>query len=131
VLDDCYNANPMSTKAALNTLAAVSDRADGSGAVIGSMLELGPGADALHREIGRHAGLTGVCWLAATGPHAEALASGAREEAVDTVLVASDAMALADDVKAFATAGRWLLLKGSRGGRLERLLVPLGIEEAA
>ena len=120
----------MSTKAALDTLAAVADCELGLGAVLGSMLELGPSADALHREVGEYAGQVGVQWLAATGPHADALAAGARDAGVETVLVAADAMGLADEVTAFATDGRWMLLKGSRGGRLERLLVPLGTEEA-
>ncbi len=127
VLDDCYNANPMSTKAALDTLVAVGNAACGLGAVLGSMLELGTQADALHREVGLYAGEVGIAWIAATGPHAEALAEGAREAGVSTVLVAADAMSLADEVTSFTTDGRWLLLKGSRGGRLERLLVPLGL----
>jgi UDP-N-acetylmuramoyl-tripeptide--D-alanyl-D-alanine ligase len=129
VLDDCYNANPMSTKAALDTLAAVGDAGCGLGAVLGSMLELGEGADALHRDVGRHAAQVGVVWLAATGPHADALAEGAREGGVDTVHVADDAMELSDAVSSYTTDGRWLLLKGSRGGRLERLLIPLDIGE--
>jgi len=130
VLDDCYNANPMSTKAALDTLAAVADREIGLGAVLGSMLELGPSADELHRDVGRHAGEIGLQWLAATGPHADALAGGAREAGVESVLVAEDAMDVANEVTSFATDGRWVLLKGSRGGRLERLLSHLGTEEA-
>jgi UDP-N-acetylmuramyl pentapeptide synthase len=68
-------------------------------------------------------------WLAATGPHADALAEGAREGGVDTVHVADDAMELSDAVSSYTTDGRWLLLKGSRGGRLERLLIPLDIGE--
>ena len=131
VLDDCYNANPMSTNAALDTLAAVGNSACGLGAVLGSMLELGEQADALHHDVGRHAASVGVVWLAATGPHADALAEGAREGGVETVHVVDDAMELEEAVRTFTTDGRWLLLKGSRGGRLERLLPPLGVGEVS
>ena len=130
VLDDAYNANPMSTKAALDTLAAIGNPACGLGAVLGSMLELGEDADALHREVGRHAAKAGLVWLTASGIHADALAEGAREGGVNTVLVVEDALEASEAAQAFTTDGRWLLLKGSRGGRLERLLSPLGIGEA-
>jgi UDP-N-acetylmuramoyl-tripeptide--D-alanyl-D-alanine ligase len=131
VLDDCYNANPMSTKAALDTLAVVGNVDCGLGAVLGSMLELGERADGLHRDVGRHAAEAGVVWLAATGPHANALAEGAREGGVETIHVVDDAMELEEAVSTFTTDGRWLLLKGSRGGRLERLLPTLGIGEVS
>jgi UDP-N-acetylmuramoyl-tripeptide--D-alanyl-D-alanine ligase len=66
VIDDAYNANPESTAAALDALAAL-----GSGrrrwAVLGEMLELGDESGLLHREIGRHAASTGVDELVAVG----------------------------------------------------------------
>jgi len=129
VLDDCYNANPMSTKAALRTLAEVGNSACGLGAVLGSMLELGEDADALHHEVGRFAAEQGVVWLAATGKHAAALAEGARDGGVQSVLQVADADELVEAAQRFTIDGRWLLLKGSRGERLERLLAPLGVEE--
>lgn len=134
VLDDCYNANPASTRAALETLAEVAGDAPPrmKGAVLGSMLELGPTADDLHREIGQAAVTLGVGWLAVLGPHAEALAEGARCAGLDdaSLIVAEDAAELSDAVREFAAEGRWLLLKGSRGGRLERLLDVLAPSDA-
>ncbi|MGM0576599.1 MAG: UDP-N-acetylmuramoyl-tripeptide--D-alanyl-D-alanine ligase [Myxococcota bacterium] len=126
VLDDCYNANPASARAALATLGEVAAGAAARGAVLGSMLELGDRADDLHREVGRAAAEAGVTWLAATGPHADALVEGARSGGVEDVRTAGDAADLVDDLQAFAGPDRWLLLKGSRGQRLERLLEPLG-----
>ena len=130
VLDDAYNANPASTRAALATLAAVARDATALGAVLGSMLELGPEADALHEEVGRFAAEQGVTWLAATGVHGEALAAGARAAGLADVRAVADADALVEDARSFAGPGRWLLLKGSRGEHLERLLAPLGAERS-
>ncbi len=130
VLDDCYNANPASTKAALQTLGEVAADAPARGAVIGSMLELGPSADALHAEVGRAAAAAGVTWLRATGPHGPAVVASAQAAELADAVAVADASDLQEDVKAFAAPGRWVLLKGSRGQRLERLLAPLGVEEA-
>lgn len=122
VLDDCYNANPASTRAALDTLSAVAPRGAVLGAVLGTMRELGPEAALLHQRVGAHAAVAGVTWLAATGEHAADLAEGARRAGVETILTAADAVELEGAVRDFAADGRWLLLKGSRGERLERLL---------
>ncbi len=131
VLDDAYNANPASTRAALETLRDVAADAPRRGAVLGSMLELGPTSADLHRDIGAAAVACGVDWLAATGPFADAIAQGARAAGLTDVRTAADALELADDVRAFAAEGRWLLLKGSRGGRLERLLDVLASPSAS
>ncbi|MEZ4266095.1 MAG: UDP-N-acetylmuramoyl-tripeptide--D-alanyl-D-alanine ligase [Myxococcota bacterium] len=132
VLDDCYNANPASTMAALAALGDVAKSAARRGAVIGSMLELGETSDALHRAVGEAAAHARVDWLAATGPYAESLLAGARAAGLTDLIAAADAPDLIDAVRAFAAPDRWLLLKGSRGQRLERLLAPLGVagEEA-
>jgi UDP-N-acetylmuramoyl-tripeptide--D-alanyl-D-alanine ligase len=126
VLDDCYNANPAATRAALLTFAEVFAKTPRAHrlAVIGSMRELGPTAEIHHAKLGRLAGETAATVLA-TGPHAASLSSSAT--------AAGAASHAADDFEAlrqvFAT---WLqthpngvvLLKGSRGERLERALTP-------
>src|SRR4029079_7919833 len=74
VVNDCYNANPMSMRAALDDLAA-----SASGrrvAVLGDMLELGPDEDRFHAEIGVHARESGVDLLVAVGPRAAHFADG-------------------------------------------------------
>ena len=74
MIDDCYNANPMSMRAAIDEL-SVSAPARRV-AVLGDMLELGPQAESFHRELGRHAQARGVELLVTVGP----LAAAMREE---------------------------------------------------
>lgn len=130
ILDDCYNANPASMHAALETFGEVAREATSRGAVLGSMLELGQTAPALHEAVGTAAGAVGVVWLGAVGPFAEDMARGARQAGVAEVRTASDCVALTDALRRFAQPGRWLLLKGSRSNRLERLLPILGAQGA-
>jgi len=128
ILDDCYNANPTSTAAALRTLEEIAPGAKRA-AVIGSMLELGPTSAELHREIGALAAATGIEWLGATGPFASDIAAGARASGLESVMAVEDAMELQEALKTSLTSEHWLLLKGSRGQRLERILRVLGLDE--
>jgi UDP-N-acetylmuramoyl-tripeptide--D-alanyl-D-alanine ligase len=112
VVNDCYNANPMSMRAALDDLAA-----SASGrrvAVLGDMLELGPDEDRFHAEIGIHARESGVDLLVAVGPRAAHLADGYGE-----VVALPDAQAAAAAVPGLLEPGDTVLLKGSRGVGLE------------
>src|SRR5207302_8440894 len=70
LIDDCYNANPMSMRAALDDLAPVAERGAHSRrvAVLGDMLELGPAEQEFHREIGERARAAGVDLLVTVGP---------------------------------------------------------------
>jgi UDP-N-acetylmuramoyl-tripeptide--D-alanyl-D-alanine ligase len=112
VINDCYNANPMSMRAALDDLAA-----SASGrrvAVLGDMLELGPDEARFHAEIGAHARETGVDVLVAVGPRAAHFADGYGE-----VIALPDAQAAAAAVPGLLAPGDTVLLKGSRGVGLE------------
>jgi len=112
VINDCYNANPMSMRAALDDLAA-----SASGrrvAVLGDMLELGPDEARFHAEIGAHARETGVDVLVAVGPRAAHFADGYGE-----VIALPDAQAAAAAVPDLLAPGDTVLLKGSRGVGLE------------
>jgi UDP-N-acetylmuramoyl-tripeptide--D-alanyl-D-alanine ligase len=122
ILDDCYNANPTSMRASLDTFKSLTQGIAKRIAVLGTMLELGPNAPQLHREIGAFAAESGVTHLFVVGSLAEHLAQGARESGLQDVREGSDVLALVDDIRSSATAGSWLLLKGSRNGRLERVL---------
>ncbi len=115
VVDDCYNANPGSVRAAIDLLAGGSGRRT---LIMGAMRELGEGSARMHREVGEYAASAGLdaFW-------------GVGEE-------------LRDAVAAFGTHGRWfadcaaagaaavnefnaedtVLIKGSRGARMERVL---------
>ncbi len=128
ILDDTYNANPASMKAALETLSSIA----GQGmriAILGDMLELGQEAESYHREIGRAALEKGVDILIAVGDMAEEMAAGA--DGVRTVLTFKDRDELCSwidfrwqeliesrDVK----GELFLLIKGSRGVGLERVI---------
>jgi UDP-N-acetylmuramoyl-tripeptide--D-alanyl-D-alanine ligase len=112
VVNDCYNANPMSMRAALDDLAA-----SASGrrvAVLGDMLELGPDEARFHAEVGAHARAVGVDVLVAVGPRAAHFADGYGE-----VIALPDAQAAAQAVPGLLQPGDTVLLKASRGVGLE------------
>jgi UDP-N-acetylmuramoyl-tripeptide--D-alanyl-D-alanine ligase len=113
VIDDCYNANPMSMRAALDDLAA---SANGRRvAVLGDMLELGPDEVRFHEEIGAHARAVGVDVLVTVGPLAVAMTGEFGGEA-HHVERASEAVPLLREVLA---PGDTVLVKASRGVGLE------------
>jgi UDP-N-acetylmuramoyl-tripeptide--D-alanyl-D-alanine ligase len=129
VIDDCYNANPMSMRAALDDLAATAAGVEHARrvAVLGDMLELGPDERRFHVEIGRHAGEVGVDVLVTVGPLAAAMAEGF-EGAVHGVETAPDAAAL---VPGLLQARDVVLVKASRGVGLELVCRALGQGVAA
>jgi UDP-N-acetylmuramoyl-tripeptide--D-alanyl-D-alanine ligase len=114
VINDCYNANPLSMRAALDDL-ATQETAGRRVAVLGDMLELGAGERAHHEEIGAHAGAAGVELLIAVGPRAAAMVGPFAGEAV-AVADAGAAAALAAEL---VEPGDLVLVKGSRGVGLE------------
>jgi len=121
VLDDTYNANPASMRAALETLAEM----PGTGAraaALGSMFELGKDAPGMHYEIGTLAARLGVERLYALGPDARHYAAGARDAGMARVMVCEDHDTMASAVIGDARQGDLLLVKGSRGTRMEQLV---------
>ncbi len=130
VLNDCYNANPGSMAAALQTLAA--SRAARRLAALGEMLELGPGAEAAHRELGRRVAAH-VDALFLMGAHAAAVRDGAIAGGLppERITIATSHAALADALGAILVPGDLVLLKGSRGAALERVLQRLTGERSA
>jgi UDP-N-acetylmuramoyl-L-alanyl-D-glutamate--2,6-diaminopimelate ligase len=113
LINDCYNANPMSMRAALDDLAesAPARRV----AVLGDMLELGPEERRLHREVGAYARERGVELLVAVGPLAQEMGDGL-DGSVHRV---PDAAAAAALLPRLLRAGDSVLVKGSRGVGLE------------
>jgi UDP-N-acetylmuramoyl-tripeptide--D-alanyl-D-alanine ligase len=124
VLDDCYNANPASMGEALDLLATIETRG-ARRAVLGDMLELGPTSEALHEAVGRR--VPAAAWLYATGAFGEAVARGARTAGVpeERIRVFAEAEALVEAVRRDTKAGDLVLVKGSRGMRLERVVEAL------
>jgi UDP-N-acetylmuramoyl-tripeptide--D-alanyl-D-alanine ligase len=119
VIDDCYNANPMSMRAAIDELAASAPAR--RVAVLGDMLELGPASAALHREIGEHASAQGVELLLGVGPLAAEIVGAFAGDAH----LASDAQAAARLLPELLQARDTVLVKGSRGVGLERVVASL------
>jgi UDP-N-acetylmuramyl pentapeptide synthase len=119
VIVDCYNANPASMTAALRSLAERATKVQAL-AVVGDMLELGEHAAGAHRQLGMLACELGVGVLA-LGAQAQTVvaAAGDRGEVADSPATAA-ARALAR-----TSPGDWILIKASRGMRLERVLVAM------
>jgi len=122
VLDDTYNANPASTRAALEVLAGLKGRGRAL-AVLGDMLELGRNSRSRHEDLGRYAAELGLDLLVAVGPRARYAAGGAEAAGLDGRVV---------HFRKADQAGTWLkthirpldrvLVKGSRGMKMETVI---------
>ncbi|MCB9514886.1 MAG: UDP-N-acetylmuramoyl-tripeptide--D-alanyl-D-alanine ligase [Candidatus Latescibacteria bacterium] len=126
VVDDSYNANPDSMRAALEWLAAAPLPAEARRwAVLGDMLELGDGAADLHRALGERAAVLGtagaIAGLFAYGPLSRALVDAARAAGLDAAHF-DDHAALAEALAARLAPGDLLLVKGSRGMAMETVI---------
>lgn len=125
LIDDAYNANPSSMKAALDTLQQMV-RPRFRIAVLGDMLELGDDAAALHREVGRHAAQADIERLYLTGDFAGDIAEGARKAGMDAArIVIGSIEDFAVDLIDRAETRHHILVKGSRGMRMERIVKKL------
>lgn len=116
VIDDTYNANPASMRAAINVLVKHSDNL----MVVGDMGELGASADAEHKLLGVLAAKRGVQELFACGFYAQIVADGFGEGAI--------AFATQDKLVAFLNTQKLsgtILVKGSRSARMERVIEAL------
>jgi UDP-N-acetylmuramoyl-tripeptide--D-alanyl-D-alanine ligase len=116
VVNDCYNANPMSMRAALDHLAA--SPAERRIAVLGTMAELGPDGERFHRELGAHAADVGVDVLVTVGEAALPFGAGFDGEKY-AVGSPEEARALIEEL---ARPGDRVLVKGSRSAGLERVV---------
>jgi UDP-N-acetylmuramoyl-tripeptide--D-alanyl-D-alanine ligase len=126
IINDCYNANPASMKAAIALLVEL---AAGSRtiAVLGDMLELGPETQTLHREVGAYLAERGVSRLIACGALGRSLAKGARAAglASDRIEEAADAAVAAEIVRKLVQPGDVVLVKASRGMKMEQVIEQL------
>jgi len=127
VINDCYNSNPVAL-AAMVALLAKTPGYRRRILVAGEMLELGPTSAELHREAGRKAAALGALdWIIAVQGQASALLEGARaaghpETRVKFFASSEEAGAFVQDLVA---PGDLLLVKGSRGVRMERIVEAL------
>lgn len=123
VLNDAYNANPDSTAAALEALVALArGRGARAVAVLGEMRELGESSAAEHRAVGRLAGELGVAQVVGIGGAAAEVVAGAREttRGEEPVQVHDNAAAI-DWLRAHLAPGDVVLVKASRGARLDEV----------
>jgi UDP-N-acetylmuramoyl-tripeptide--D-alanyl-D-alanine ligase len=129
VLNDAYNANPNSMKAAIDTLAELST----SGrrvAVLGEMRELGALSEKYHRELGEYAAAKGkLDLLICVGDGGAWIADAAK--AVGEVFSFADSAAAAAAIGAMLLPGDLILLKASRGIRLEKVAAAIAQHQAA
>lgn len=122
VVDDAYNANPASMRAALDLLALWPDRRKVFFA--GTMLELGPASREAHQALGRDAVRAGVERLVAVGAEADATIRGAREAGLREEAAATfeDADAAAAEAVGIVEDGDVVLVKGSRAAHMEKVV---------
>jgi UDP-N-acetylmuramoyl-tripeptide--D-alanyl-D-alanine ligase len=114
LVNDCYNANPVSMRAALSHLASL--EGERRIAVLGEMAELGPGAAGYHREVGESARASGIDLLIGVG-------EPARDYGPDELLGTPEETA--EWLAAQAEPGDTILVKGSRSAGLEAVAVAL------
>ena len=124
LVDDSYNANPGSFRAAIDVLSGLSQE---PWLVMGEMMELGPHSGQCHEEVARYAREAGVRRLYALGAHAERCARvfGAGAQAYASLDEAAAAL------QAHMRPDCAVLVKGSRGAKLERLVAKLASGRSA
>jgi UDP-N-acetylmuramoyl-tripeptide--D-alanyl-D-alanine ligase len=123
VIDDTYNANPLSVREALKALKEL--RGSGNSAVIlGDMLELGSKAGLWHRRIGRMIAETGVQSLLLMGDYRRDTAAGAMEKGMTEarILFCETPEQIQDYLQSSLEPGDWVLVKGSRKMKMERIV---------
>ena len=120
-IDDSYNANPDSMKAALRTLVEL----DAEGrriAVLGEMGELGAESESGHREVGEAAAALRIDELIAVGAAGATIARAAEKAGLEKSVAVNSPQEAAELLEKNATAGDLILIKGSRAARMERVL---------
>ncbi|MCP4117387.1 MAG: UDP-N-acetylmuramoyl-tripeptide--D-alanyl-D-alanine ligase [Desulfobacteraceae bacterium] len=122
IMNDTYNANPNSVRAALETLGRSAGKA-GCVAVLGDMLELGDRSKALHHGVGRAAAAAGVSRLYAHGAMAGQVIDGAVAAGLPREMtLAGTKEEITAAVMENTAENAWILVKGSRGMRLEKIV---------
>ena len=131
LLNDAYNANPNSMRAALETVAALPTEGRRI-AVLGEMRELGKSSERYHREIGEFAATCKLDMLVCVGPTAALIAEAARASGMNTKVISTfvDAPTAAPAVRKAVKKNDLVLLKASRGIQLEYIAKVLAADAA-
>jgi UDP-N-acetylmuramoyl-tripeptide--D-alanyl-D-alanine ligase len=127
IINDAYNANPASMKAALTTLGEAKCRGRRI-AVLGDMFELGRHGPREHRLLGHAVAKEGLDRVYLLGDQAAAVRRGALRGGMrrEQLIIGRDHGDVAMQLRAFVKPGDWLLFKGSRGMKMEKVLEALG-----
>src|SRR5438046_1974855 len=128
-IDDSYNANPESMKAALRTLVELD--AEGKRiAVLGEMGELGRESERGHREVGEEAATLGIDQLIAIGKMGKKIAQAAEKAGLPKTAAVASTLEAAQLLGEVASPGDLVLIKGSRAARTERVLEEFAKEQS-
>jgi UDP-N-acetylmuramoyl-tripeptide--D-alanyl-D-alanine ligase len=129
ILNDSYNANPRSMAAALEVLADYRERGNAI-AVLGDMLELGDQAPPAHLELGRRVGALGIHGLVVMGKFASWVAQGAMDAGMgrERIRICGDHAQALEMIRGLCVGRTVLLIKGSRGMRMEKIVEGLQAE---
>jgi UDP-N-acetylmuramoyl-tripeptide--D-alanyl-D-alanine ligase len=123
IINDCYNANPDSFNAALQTLNHMASDKDGRKiVVIGDMLELGLESEPLHQNLFLSMLEYDVCGIFAIGQMSSIAAKNLKEKGFENAFWFSQHEELSKELKKFIKKGDYLLVKGSRGMQMEKVL---------
>lgn len=132
IIDDSYNASPRAVINAIDTATEIARTTNGRlVAVLGDMLELGTLETEMHALVGEHVALAGVSLFVACGKRMRAAADEAREMGADFVIEVDDPMQAVAEVERFLIEGDVVVIKGSRGMRMERVVEALGSRKEA
>jgi UDP-N-acetylmuramoyl-tripeptide--D-alanyl-D-alanine ligase len=126
LINDAYNANPVSMEFALKTFSKLKGSSRGI-AVLGDMLELGAESITLHHHLGKQVAKSGIDFLLLLGEYASvvkegAIASGFRPECI---FIGKEHTELSDFLKGILKKGDWVLVKGSRKRKMEKVVESL------
>ena len=119
ILDDCYNANPQSMRAAISVLSG--SRTTHKVAILGDMLELGEFSQSLHTGVGEFMSGKGIDCLIAIGPECRHMAQGAKNAGVEHIHSCEDKAAALEILAQWLKPDTTFLVKASRGMRLEEI----------
>lgn len=123
-INDAYNANPTSMAAGLGVLSELAHRRGRKVFICGDMLELGSQSESFHYQLGQRIAGSGIDRLLAVGRFAPVVAQGAMQGGMDAACVGQfpSTDALLERVNGLLADGDLVLLKGSRGMALERVI---------
>ena len=122
IINDTYNASPQSMEAALDVLKDIAGNR--KIAVLGDMLEMGSWADKAHKDVGKFAFESGVDVLISVGDNGRNIAKGAVESGMnpENVHICSNNMEIVNLLEGFLANGDVVLVKGSRGMKMEEIV---------